>query len=270
MKIAIIGAGWLGLPLAKALQAQAYTVITTSTQLEKVQRLNREGVPCVQLILEADKIIGEIEALRGVDLYFINLPPGRKTPNVAQAYPDKIQRMVNQLQIPSQVPIFFASSTSVYGNQSGVITEESPTEAATESAQSLVSTEQWLLQQAFPTTILRLSGLVGGKRHPGRFLAGRKNLSHGDAPINLIHRADIITIVLQLIQAQKWPSIYNLCADQHPKKAEYYTYAASRLGLPLPHFLSGGANTKCISNVKIKRDLGYSFQYADPFDMLEQ
>lgn len=70
--------------------------------------------------------------------------------------------------------IMFISSTSVYGSINGLINEDAPLSPETESARALVEVERWLHQLPnVSIDILRLAGLVGNKRHAGRFLAGK-------------------------------------------------------------------------------------------------
>lgn len=76
--------------------------------------------------------------------------------------------------------MIFTSSTSVYGDLSGEVNEESERQATTASAQALIDVENWL--HALPNIsvdILRLAGLVGENRHAGRFLAGKKITQRG-------------------------------------------------------------------------------------------
>jgi hypothetical protein len=49
----------------------------------------------------------------------------------------------------------------------------------------------------FKTTVLRFGGLIGEDRNPFKFIAGRENMDNPDAPINLIHQADCIGIILK-------------------------------------------------------------------------
>ena len=50
--------------------------------------------------------------------------------------------------------------------------------------------------------ILRLAGLVGPGRHPGRFFAG-KSAPDGQHGVNLVHLEDVIGAIELLLQAPK-------------------------------------------------------------------
>ncbi|MFQ5560610.1 MAG: SDR family NAD(P)-dependent oxidoreductase, partial [Nitrospinota bacterium] len=118
------------------------------------------------------------------------------------------------------------------------------------------------------STILRCAGLAGYNREPGKFLAGRTNLPDPEGPVNLIHRDDCVQLTEQIITKGKWGETYNICADEHPSKREFYTSRSLKVGLVPPTFLDGAKyNGKIISNNKVKKDLDYLFKYPDPMEM---
>ena len=51
----------------------------------------------------------------------------------------------------------------------------------------------------FETTIVRLGGLIGYSRNPGRFFNNKKLVSNPDSKVNLIHRDDCINIIEQIV-----------------------------------------------------------------------
>jgi nucleoside-diphosphate-sugar epimerase len=126
--------------------------------------------------------------------------------------------------------------------------------------------EQTLLKSLPFATVLRFGGLVGGTRRIGNFLAGKRDLSEPDRPVNLIHRDDCLGIVLALIE-QPAPGIFNAVCDGHPTRRDLYTYEAKRAGLTPPQFktASSAGDGRIVSNEKIKRVLGYTFRHPDPF-----
>jgi nucleoside-diphosphate-sugar epimerase len=85
--------------------------------------------------------------------------------------------------------IVFTSSTSVYGNASGTVKENSPRDPQTASGRVLKELEDWL--HNLPGTsvdILRLAGLVGPSRHPGVSLPGSRRRTASTASIWCICR----------------------------------------------------------------------------------
>lgn len=264
--IAILGCGWLGLPLGQQLSQEGFLVNGSTTRAEKLSHLATAGIKPF-LIRIGDRIEGEqLDLFLKSDILFLNIPPGRKTPNIASIYPQKIQLILSALADSSIKKIIFASSTSVYGFSEEKINESSPTLPETASGKALLQAEQLLQRQKqFQVTILRLAGLAGANRHPGRFLAGKKDLPNGLAPVNLVHQEDCIQIIKAIINQEKWGEIYNVCSDKHPTKVLLYTMKARDLNLPLPQFIPNNLSRfKLISNQKVKESLNYTFLHPDP------
>jgi 3-hydroxyisobutyrate dehydrogenase-like beta-hydroxyacid dehydrogenase len=61
-KLAIIGCGWLGIPLAKSLVRNGYLVNGSTTSFEKLIVLETEKINAFQIALSANEVIGDIEA----------------------------------------------------------------------------------------------------------------------------------------------------------------------------------------------------------------
>jgi len=96
-------------------------------------------------------------------------------------------------------------------------------------------------------------------------LAGKKDIPNGNAFVNMVHRADCIGVITTIIQQERWGKLYNVCADEHPTRAAFYTSQAARQGFEVPQFKQEGeAAYKVISNAKLKRDLDYQFLHPDP------
>lgn len=266
--VSILGCGWLGFPLAKTLISEGWEVKGSTTNAEKIERFEKAGIKAFNLQLHPTKIEGEIERFLQSDLLILNIPPGRRNPHVATEFPLKIALLIHHLSQSPIQKIIFISSTSVYGNVKGLITEETLTNPSTSSGQALQVVEKQLESLNLKLNILRPGGLIGPQRHPGRFLAGRKELKNGDAPVNLIHLEDVIGIILAMIRQDQWGHIFNASADVHPTRRTYYTFAAEKLGLERPTFLDEGAEEKLISNTKVTQVLGYEFLFKDPFEMM--
>ena len=118
-------------------------------------------------------------------------------------------------------------------------------------------------------TILRLSGLVGYDRLPGRFLANKKELPNGDAPVNIIHRDDCIGLITAVLEQNIWGEIINGSADNHPSRKDFYTKAAERIGLNPPTFkIQDSMQFKIICNKKGKALLNYNYIHPDPLKLI--
>ncbi len=167
----------------------------------------------------------------------------------------------------------YTSSTGVYAQNDGsLVTEESPTQAATPTAEILLATEQLLLEAArtrtFPAVVLRLSGIYG----PGRgywlrqFLAGEAQLEgDGNRILNMIHRDDAVEAIPAALERGQPGRIYNVSDDEPVTQRELFAWLAQRLNrpMPLPAPVAGlpprqrGLTSKRVSNARLRRELGW-------------
>ena len=266
--VSILGCGWLGFPLARRLIAEGFEVKGSTTSTTKIEKLEAAGIIAFPIQLNPTNIEGEIEQFLQSDILILNIPPGRRNPNVEIELPQKIALLLKLIVKSPIQKLIFVSSTSVYGNEKGTVTEAISPTPSTSSGKALLAAEKQLETLSIALNILRPGGLVGPHRHPGRFLAGRKGLKNGDAPINLIHLEDVIGIIINMISQNKWGSIFNASAGVHPKRRDYYIFAAEKLNMEKPEFLPGGESEKLISNEHLKKVLGYQFIYDNPFEMM--
>ena len=259
-RIAILGCGWLGLPLGARLVDLGFVVKGSTTSAEKRPKLSEVGIqPYVFKV--GHRFEGSIEDFFTADILILNIPPGRRNPRVEQEHPAQVQLVIKEAIKGGIQQIVFVSSSSVYGNYNGTVTEATPPQPGTASGRALVQAEEWLQAQALETTIVRMAGLYGPHRHPARFLAGKKEVKNGGAPINLVHLEEAIEAIVQVIQWGKWEQLYNICADDHPTRAAYYTAKAKELELPPPEFAKeDNYQFKIVSNEKAKRELGLTFR----------
>lgn len=272
-KISILGCGWLGLPLAKALIAKGYSLNGSTTSENKLPILKDAGINPFLIILsevegnfESDGISENIDSfLAESEILIIDIPPKLRTVDPSsekKAFVEKIKNLIPFIEKSTIQKVLFVSSTSVYGDDNGLVTEETIPNPDTESGKQLVLAEKLLQEnQNFETTILRFAGLIGEDRHPVKFLAGKENLENPDAPINLIHRNDCIRIIEAIINQSKWNEVFNAAAPFHPTREEYYIQEAKDRNLPLPKFSAKKSNIKkVISSEKIETTLSYKFK----------
>lgn len=267
-KVAIVGLGWLGMPLALSLMARGWNVTGSKTTQDGVEAARMCGIESYPLRLEPqlDCETDDLDALMNVDALVITLP-ARRTGQGEDFYLQAVQEIVDSA-LAHRIPrIVFTSSTSVYGDVQGVVKENTPRVPVTTSGKVLKELEDWL--HNLPGTsvdIVRLSGLVGPGRHPGRFFAG-KSAPDGQQGVNLVHLEDAVAAITLLLQAPKGGRIYNLCAPQHPSRATFYPLMARELGLAPPVFSDSGGKGKTIDGSRICHELGFEYQYPDPLVM---
>lgn len=265
-QISILGCGWLGLPLAKALLENDFSVKGSTTSIDKLSVLENLGIQPYLIVLSEDKTIGNIDDfLQNSKILILDIPPklrGSGTEN----FVSKIKNIIPLIAKSSVEMVLFISSTSVYGEDNLIVTEETKLNPDTESGKQLAQVEQLLqTNRNFKTAILRFGGLIGEDRHPIKFLAGRKNIENPNAPINLIHQDDCIGIILEILrQAQNnklnWNETFNAVSPFHPSRKEYYTQKALDLGLDSPEFNDEHSSFgKTISSSKVEKKLEYTF-----------
>jgi nucleoside-diphosphate-sugar epimerase len=266
-QISILGCGWLGLPLAKALLENRFSVKGSTTSQEKLSVLENSGIQPYLIALSEDKPTGNLSIfLENSKILIIDIPPKLRG-SEKENFVSKIKKVISFIEKSTVENVLFISSTSVYGEDNLVVTEETKLNPDTESGKQLVQAEQILLNNSnFKTTILRFGGLIGEDRHPVKFLAGKTNLENPNAPINLIHQEDCIGIILEILrQAQndnlEWNETFNAVAPFHPSRQEYYTQKALEFNLALPEFnLESPTFGKTISSDKVETILGYTFK----------
>lgn len=269
-KVAIIGLGWLGMPLALSLMSRGFEVVGSKTTSDGVEAARMSGIECYQLELTPELICEahDLEQLLYADALVVTLP-ARRTVEGSEGYFRAVRMLVDSA-IAFGVPhIIFTSSTSVYGDTTGTLSEDSPLQPVTPSGKVLAELERWLHE--LPNTsvdILRLAGLVGADRHPGRFLAGKVDVKGGSHGVNLVHQDDVIAAIQLLLQLPTGGRVYNLCAPGHPTKREFYPALAAQLQLQPPQFSEEPEQAgRLVDGSRICKELGFEYQYPDPVRM---
>ncbi|QFU23293.1 SDR family oxidoreductase [Shewanella eurypsychrophilus] len=281
--VSIVGCGWFGFPLAKHLVKLGYEVSGSKRQGEAANTLQVDGINGFSLDLDNQQFNEEsvdIESLELLDFeakanlivalhtdaIVINIPPSlRKHPD---AYLKRLGFLKSLMDDHLYQRVIFISTTGVYP-ATGESMTESDASPHSPSSEILLQAES-LFSKDYPTSVLRFSGLIGPARHPGRFLAGKKDLSGPDAAVNLVHLDDCIGAVSCLLSSETISPVYNLCASGHPSRAEFYTQAAEHLSLEAPSFGTEPQVEKIIDGSKITKELGFHYRHDSPLDMLDK
>ena len=260
-QISILGCGWLGFPLAKAFVFNGFLLKGSTTSETKLSVLKENNIDPYLIFLNENEIVGNIEGfLSNSEILIIDIPPKLRG-NSKENFVAKIENLISFVRKSSVKKVLFVSSTSVYGEDNSVVTEETIPNPDTESGKQLWQSEMLLQSNInFETTILRFGGLIGEDRHPVKYMAGRENLENPDAPVNLIHQNDCIGIIKKIVETNVWNETFNTVHPFHPTRKDYYTQKAIELGLPIPDFNLNSKNAhKIISANKIQQNLKYTF-----------
>lgn len=266
--ISVLGCGWLGMALAERLVRTGYVVKGSSTTPSKLEVIEVTGAhpylvelsPTVPSTLQGPDVGDFFDA----DTLIVNITPPRGN-DAAEVHRAQLAAVRQAAEASVVNWVIFISSTSVYANLNRTVVETDADDPDKSSGAALLAAEA-VLQQAtvFDTTILRLAGLYGYNRQPGRFLAGKQGVSGGNAPINLVHHDDVIDVIKQVLEQRHRNDVLNVCAPHHPKRRDFYAAAAHKLGLPPPSFSDVDTSYKIVSSDRLRAKLGYTFRYLDP------
>ena len=128
-----------------------------------------------------------------------------------------------------------------------------------------------------PLHIFRLAGIYGPGRGPFAKLrngTARRIIKPGQV-FSRMHVEDIAQTLLASIHRPDPGAIYNLCDDDPAPPEDIIAHAAGLLGVPVPKAedfataemtpmaRSFYADSKRVSNARIKRDLGVTLRYPD-------
>jgi nucleoside-diphosphate-sugar epimerase len=262
----------LGFPLAVALMQTGYTVKGSTTSEHKLPLLSEKGIEAFLVDLGTEAGIASLPTFLESPILILNIPP-RTRANGGAAYLEQIRVLLKALQASPVEKIIFVSSTSVIPDLNRIVTEEDLPPISEETPSNPLLWSEYLFKgsRSWQTTIVRFGGLIGGNRHPGRFLAGKTDVPNPDSPVNLIHLHDCIRILLEVLNQNRWNTDYLACADEHPNRLEFYTRAAHIAGLTPPQFRESDPATssfKIVCNRKLKEELNFTFSYPDPYMMI--
>ncbi|MFD1629120.1 SDR family NAD(P)-dependent oxidoreductase [Pseudopedobacter beijingensis] len=257
--ISILGCGWLGFPLAKSFITNGISVKGSTTQQQKTQVLSENKIEPYLIELSDNQHSSIIYEFLKNETLIINIPPGRYL-SANDKYLENLTTLNKYILNSNLKNVIFISSTSVYKNASAEITEEGDIDAENK----LFFAEQIFREnKKINTTIIRMGGLFGPLRHPGRFFSGKPSVANGLVPVNMIHLDDCITIIQKVIAQHYWNQTINACSPHHPTRKKFYTEAIKLYGGTIPDFVEENGQKKIISPQKLIKDLDYQFIHPD-------
>ena len=237
-EVLVVGAGWLGTPLAVHLSQAGFQVTALGRSLQKIATFEAFGIKYIP-----------------VDYSQLNTPT-LKNKNVVICIPPVAEytRLIAQIyEALNPNFVIFTSSTSVYAQNQGVVDELS----TCDGNPKIMEVEQWINAQEVPASVLRLGGLIGPNRNPVTYFSGQQELPNGLAPVNLVHQSDVLRII-ELILRVSLSGIFNVVYPDHPSKKSYYERQCVAMNLPLCSFLREGTG-KIVNGVKILEALNTSY-----------
>jgi nucleoside-diphosphate-sugar epimerase len=237
-KALILGCGYVGLSLTRALRAQNTTVIATTRNPDRAEELAAAGAtPAIVDVMDPSTL----RPLRATapDVVFDLVRPQRIDEN---RYTSWGTRNVASTFAESPLEaLVYLSSTSVYGRRSGELTDETTdVNPSSPVGRARVEAEKIYLDayrdQGMPVRICRVPGIYG----PGRTLRQRletgayRRLDDEKLWVSRIHVDDLAAGLIAAWRRGESGEIYLLCDDQPTTGEEYAELTASLLSLPLP------------------------------------
>ena len=260
-RIGILGCGWLGLPLAESLSKKGCVVKGSSTTASKLEELKKKGITPYLINLPLN--VSPAPNFFDSDVLIINIPPKTRSKD-KDHHLRCIQSILPHFQPKTKV--LYISATSVYPDLNKKITEDDPLNRDSERSEALWKVEELLLKSYGERLgIIRMGGLLGYDRIPGRYFAG-KEITNAQQKVNYIHRDDAVGLIEAIITQNIWGEIFNGVAPKHPTRKEVFFQNAEEIGFdpPLISDLITDNPDRFISGEKIVNKTDYSFIYPDP------
>jgi len=276
MRVLIVGCGYVGLPLGAELVGLGHEVYGARRTAGSEAAQAAAGIKplladisrpqdLVKLPAPFDWVVNTVSSSKG------------GVAEYRQVYLDGTRNLIEWLSAAPPKRFVFTSSTSVYGQTDGsTIKETSPAEPASETSRILVETEKVLLgavaECKFPAVILRVAGIYGPDRGHlfQQYLRNEARIpGKGERFINMIHRDDLVGILIAALRSGRPGEIYNAVDDEPVAQIHFFRWLSETLGKWMPPQAPDaeygqrkrGLTNKRVSNRKLKMELGYQFKY---------
>lgn len=269
LPVAVVGAGFLGRPLACALPPPVLAISRTGTWPEG-------PVPEAIRLHALDLLHAEPSALRHAlapaRSLVVCVAAGRAQDRRA-VYLDGVDRLLRACADLPLARVVYTSSTSALPDRDGWIDDDCPDPPADERGQIQRAAEDLVRDRCeargVPWVILRLAGLYGPGRELFRLYRGDPGaVQPGDGmqATNLIHREDAVDACLAALALD--PSVratVNVCDDDHRPRRAMFAALARASGQPEPRWEHPPRTTeprgKRVSNDRMKRLLGVALRH---------
>ena len=275
MRVLIVGCGYVGLPLGVELVKQGHEVFGLRRSSVGEAEIAAAGLkPVVADITQSE----DLAKLPGPFDWVVNTVSSSKggEEEYRQVYLQGTRNLIEWLAPMPLKKFVYTSSTSVYGQADGsVVKESSPTEPSSATSRLLVETEKLLLDTAqakkFPAVILRVAGIYGPERGHLflQYLRDEARIAgKGERILNMIHRDDLVNVILAALKSGRAGEIYNAVDDEPVAQIHFFRWLSETLGKWMPPFATEdenaqrkrGLTNKKVSNRKLKMELGVALK----------
>ena len=269
MRVLIAGCGYVGTALGERLVGAEVWGLRRDS--EALRELAPKGIKPIS----ADLLnLGSVK-FPDVDFIIFCQAVSRDSDDYLRTYVQATRNLLEVYQAKPVKKIIFISSTSVYSTQDGswvdegtvpgVMTYES--EEAEKNARALLEGERTVLSSGIPAVVFRLAGIYGPGRNRVRALKeGKMKPSFSEMHTNRIHREDIVSGIILLMEKGRAGEIYVGADDEPSTQKEFYSWMYEKLNLTKPDSPAAAqgrpvhvSNRRC-SNEKLKK-LGLKLKY---------
>ncbi len=261
------GFGFSAKALSQRLGAKEWRITGTSR--------SAEGAEVIQALGFDGIIFDELKSIpESVTHIVSSVPPSDQGDPILLRFGGELAKRAKYLDW-----VGYLSTTGVYGDRGGaMVDEDSDLQPNTDRGQRRVSAEAaWVAIPNLPLHIFRLAGIYG----PGR--NALESVKSGKAQrvikarqiFSRIHVEDIAGVLLASIKNPNPGRIYNLADNEACPPQDVIAYAAELLGVSPPPEIafedaklsamakSFYADSKRVSNARIKSELGYELRFPN-------
>lgn len=278
----IAGCGYTGQRLAALAHADALPCRCITSRTETATTLAAAGFDAFAVDLDAD-VTAPVLITPGAPTVIVYLAP----PPASGDSDPRLARFLAALEGPAPAGIVYVSTTGVYGDRGGALTDETaPAQPQTGRGRRRLAAEglarSWAEANGIGCILLRVPGIYGPDRLPLVGLANRVPVIREQeaGPGNRIHVDDLAAVCLRAARLPIRSAIYNVSDGCHWSRTEFFTCVARAAGLPEPEQLPAAevrarvsamawsfiAESRRIDNRRMLRDLGVRLRYPDPAD----
>lgn len=234
----ILGCGYVGSHLARALAAEGIEVLATTRTTDRAAEVEATGARHAVADVTEPASLGSLVRWRP-DVVFDLVKPQEIGPDEYSAWGARnVARAFAGAPIQALV---YLSSTSVYGRRDGEETdEETPVEPTSPLGRARAACERAYLELhergSLPARICRAPGIYG----PGRTLRRRletgayRRVDDDDRWVSRIHVDDLVAGLIAAWRRGRDGRVYLLADDEPVTGQEYAELTANLLGLTLP------------------------------------
>ena len=238
----VVGAGWIGGPLANLLALRGHDVAATTRSGSPRGEPQSSVVQFLAFDVERDGAAGLIPLIEGADVVIVCWAPAGRDADRRALYLGGAEAVAAAIAEVPPSRLIYTSSTSALPDLDEELDEDCDQWPTSDRGRLQREAEEVILRGGLdagvPVAVLRLAGLYGPGRELGRIYRRDPETilqGSGCAPTNLVHREDVLQAILAALELPgTWSGVIHICSDDHRPRREIFAALARRDGLPEP------------------------------------